>query len=235
MRLAERFWKTLVHALGIANLSPYGDEGIEQRPLLGSAPPAQQRGGPVFAPPGGDPYSPLQCQYPTMKGYRHCSTAADRSCWLVNDDGDRFDIHTDYEKRTPVGITRKYELNITDGSLTLDGLPFNKAKVFNEKYPGPWLQACWGDTLQITVNNRLRYNGTSIHWHGIRQYRTMHMDGVNGITQCPIKPGASFVYEFKATQYGSSWYHSHYSIQYADGLVGPLVSLPRLLIVRTSG
>lgn len=26
-------------------------------------------------------------------------------------------------------------------------------------------------------------------------------------------------------QYGSSWYHSHYSVQYADGAVGPLVSL----------
>ena len=50
----------------------------------------------------------------------------------------------------------------------------------------------------------------------------MHMDGVNGITQCPIAPGDYFVYKFKVTQYGSSWYHSHYSVQYADGAVGPL-------------
>lgn len=67
-------------------------------------------------------------------------------------------------------------------------------------------------------------NGTSIHWHGIRQKQTMDMDGVNGITQCPIAPGDSFTYTFKATQYGTSWYHSHYSVQYADGLQGPLVS-----------
>ncbi len=50
----------------------------------------------------------------------------------------------------------------------------------------------------------------------------MHMDGVNGITQCPIAPGDYFVYKFNVTQYGSSWYHSHYSVQYADGAVGPM-------------
>ncbi|KAF9763604.1 hypothetical protein IL306_003049, partial [Fusarium sp. DS 682] len=77
------------------------------------------------------------------------------------------------------------------------------AKLFNGQYPGPWLEACWGDTLNITVINSMKQNGTSIHWHGIRQNQTMDMDGVNGITQCPIAPGESFNY-------------------YADGLQGPL-------------
>ena len=48
------------------------------------------------------------------------------------------------------------------------------------------------------------------------------MDGVNGVTQCPIAPGDHFTYRFKATQYGTSWYHSHYSLQYPDGLLGPM-------------
>jgi FtsP/CotA-like multicopper oxidase with cupredoxin domain len=48
------------------------------------------------------------------------------------------------------------------------------------------------------------------------------MDGVNGVTQCPIAPGDSFTYTFRAVQYGTSWYHSHYSLQYADGLAGPI-------------
>ena len=48
------------------------------------------------------------------------------------------------------------------------------------------------------------------------------MDGVNGVTQCPIATNVSFTYKFKATQYGTSWYHSHYSLQYADGLLGPM-------------
>jgi FtsP/CotA-like multicopper oxidase with cupredoxin domain len=47
-------------------------------------------------------------------------------------------------------------------------------------------------------------------------------DGVNGVTQCPIAPGDTYTYEFHATQYGSSWYHSHYSLQYGDGAVGPI-------------
>lgn len=56
---------------------------------------------------------------------------------------------------------------------------------------------------------------------GIRQLKTTHMDGVNGVTQCPIAPGDYFVYNFTLQQYGSSWYHSHYSVQYADGQRDP--------------
>ena len=77
-------------------------------------------------------------------------------------------------------------------------------------------------TIHVTVINSMAYNGTSIHWHGIRQRGSMEMDGVNGVTQCPVAPGDSFVYRFNLTQYGTSWYHSHYSLQYADGLLGPL-------------
>lgn len=48
-------------------------------------------------------------------------------------------------------------------------------------------------------------NGTSIHWHGLRQLDSSHMDGVPGVSQCPIAPGASMTYEFRVTQYGSTW------------------------------
>ena len=43
------------------------------------------------------------------------------------------------------------------------------------------------------------------------------------VQQCPIAPGASFTYQFRADLYGTSWYHSHYSGQYAGGLFGPMV------------
>ena len=59
----------------------------------------------------------------------------------------------------------------------------------------------------------------------------MHMDGVNGLSQCPIAPGSTFVYNWTAMQYGSSWYHSHFSVQYADGVLGPLVSAIRLFLL----
>lgn len=75
---------------------------------------------------------------------------------------------------------------------------------------------------EITVKNKLLYNGTTVHWHGIRQLNSFESDGVNAITQCPIANGDHFVYRFKALQYGTSWYHSHYSLQYSDGLLGPL-------------
>ena len=40
---------------------------------------------------------------------------------------------------------------------------------------------------------------------------------------CPIAPGKTFTYTFQAELYGSTWYHSHYSTQYASGLTGPIV------------
>jgi len=107
-------------------------------------------------------------------------------------------------------------------NISADGVVNPYGKVFNKTYPGPWIQACWGDMLEITVKNDLPFNGTTIHWHGLRQLGTLEMDGVNGVTQCPIAPGESYTYRFRAMQYGTSWYHSHYSLQYGDGLLGPL-------------
>jgi FtsP/CotA-like multicopper oxidase with cupredoxin domain len=49
------------------------------------------------------------------------------------------------------------------------------------------------------------------------------MDGVPGVQQCPIPPGGVFTYTFTADLYGTSWYHSHYTAQYASGLFGPMV------------
>ena len=53
----------------------------------------------------------------------------------------------------------------------------------------------------------------------------MSMNLTNGCTvqQCPIAPGKSFTYSFKADLYGTSWYHSHYSSQYAGGLFGSMI------------
>jgi FtsP/CotA-like multicopper oxidase with cupredoxin domain len=66
-------------------------------------------------------------------------------------------------------------------------------------------------------------NATTIHWHGIRQIGTNDQDGVPGVTECGLAPGDSRVYEFKASSYGSSWYHSHFITQFADGVQGPMI------------
>jgi FtsP/CotA-like multicopper oxidase with cupredoxin domain len=46
---------------------------------------------------------------------------------------------------------------------------------------------------------------------------------VPGLTECPIPPGATRRYEFQGTQYGTTWYHSHLTTQYGDGIVGTIV------------
>lgn len=69
----------------------------------------------------------------------------------------------------------------------------------------------------------MQANGTGIHWHGIRQLGTNTQDGVDGITECPLAPGDTTTYTFQATQFGTSWYHSHLSAQYGDGIVGAIV------------
>ena len=86
-----------------------------------------------------------------------------------------------------------------------------------------FLTFSWGDKLVIHVTNNMISNATTVHWHGVRMLNNTGMDGVPGVSQCPISPGESYTYRFRATQYGTTWYHSHFSLQYAEGLWGPLV------------
>lgn len=59
----------------------------------------------------------------------------------------------------------------------------------NGQWPPPVLQATVGERMQITVNNKLGNETTSIHWHGITQRNSGVMDGPAAVTQCPIQPG----------------------------------------------
>ncbi|KXN84675.1 Laccase-4, partial [Leucoagaricus sp. SymC.cos] len=62
------------------------------------------------------------------------------------------------------------------------------------------------------------------HWHGIEQRHRNWADGVAFVTECPIVPGKDFQYKFPVpNQAGTFWYHSHYGLQYCDGLRGPLI------------
>ncbi|CAN1275689.1 IRX12 [Linum perenne] len=79
----------------------------------------------------------------------------------------------------------------------------------NGKFPGPTLYAREDDTVLVKVVNHVKYN-VSIHWHGIRQIRTGWADGPAFITQCPIQPGQSYVYNFTITgQRGTLLWHAH--------------------------
>jgi len=39
----------------------------------------------------------------------------------------------------------------------------------------------------------------------------------------PLAPGMSKTYTFKCTQFGTTWYHSHHSSQYGDGVFGGII------------
>lgn len=233
MHIANSFWTAVTYIANCLTLSPFHGNQYQQpipgryelRPDINDVKVIEDPGYPIFKPPGGRPRwegSDFVCEYPEMPEWTFCSTPSDRGCWLRHINGSRYDINTNYEINAPKGIDRYYEFDITDGTYNADGLIANDTKLVNDRYPGPWVQACWGDRIIVNVTNKLAFNGTSIHWHGIRQENTMHMDGVPGISQCPIAPGDYYVYNFSAIQYGSSWYHSHFSVQYADGLLGPI-------------
>ncbi|EGG07886.1 multi-copper oxidase laccase-like protein [Melampsora larici-populina 98AG31] len=118
--------------------------------------------------------------------------------------------------------TRNYVFEITEEIAAMDGFE-RRVLVINRQFPGPLIEANDGDTLDILVKNHIT-QPVAIHWHGIWQKGTPWMDGVSGVTQCPIPAGASFTYSFKIDdQFGTFWYHAHSQNLAADGLMGPLI------------
>lgn len=93
---------------------------------------------------------------------------------------------------------------------------------YNGKVSGPEIRVRQGDRLRVRLDNDLE-EPTTIHWHGIRIDNAM--DGVAGMTQQPVKPGESFLYDFVVPDAGTFWYHPHYRSweQVARGLSGPLI------------
>ncbi|KAH7007165.1 Cupredoxin [Ilyonectria destructans] len=147
------------------------------------------------------------------------NTATTRSEWCD------YSIDTDYNTEyVDTGVTREYWFELTDVTVAPDGVS-RSAMAVNGSIPGPTIFADWGDTVTIHVTNSLTtsLNGTSIHWHGIRQNFTNQNDGVVSITQCPLAVSESTTYTWKATQYGSSWYHSHFGLQAWQGIFGGII------------
>ncbi|XVF55472.1 hypothetical protein PTKIN_Ptkin06aG0038800 [Pterospermum kingtungense] len=80
----------------------------------------------------------------------------------------------------------------------------------NGRFPGPTIYVREGDRVLVNVTNHAQYN-MSIHWHGLKQFRNGWADGPANITQCPIKTGHSYTYDFNVTgQRGTLWWHAHF-------------------------
>ncbi|HSD87843.1 MAG TPA: multicopper oxidase family protein [Kofleriaceae bacterium] len=126
------------------------------------------------------------------------------------------------EQAAPTGVVRTFDITAAETELPLvDGKPL-KVWAYNGQVPGPTLRIKLGETLRVRFTNKLPQE-TTIHWHGVRLPNAM--DGVPYITQKPVQPGETFVYEFTPKDAGTFWFHPHVraSEQVERGLYGVLV------------
>lgn len=110
------------------------------------------------------------------------------------------------------------------GTTTLRGADAGATDIwgYDGAAPGPLLRVTRGAEVKVRLINELP-EPTSVHWHGVRIANPM--DGVPGLTQPPIAPGASFDYRFIAPDAGTYWYHPPHDFpgQLSRGLAGALV------------
>ena len=118
--------------------------------------------------------------------------------------------------------TKEFDLTAKIVDWQVDAETTVKAWTYNGQVPGPQLRANVGDKVKIVLKNDLP-ESTSMHLHGIRVPNSM--DGVDPLTQDVIKPGATFIYEFTATEPAIGMYHSHHNgqVQIPNGLAGSFI------------
>nr|AGO04563.1 laccase 8 [Lentinula edodes] len=127
------------------------------------------------------------------------------------------------------GATVPVTLDIINAVGAPDG--FSRTMVTaNGTYPGPLITANKGDTLVVTVNNKLTDDSmrmsTAMDFDGLFvDTANSFNEGSSFVTACPIAPNASYTYTIPLIndQTGTFWYHSQLSVQYVDGLRGALV------------
>jgi FtsP/CotA-like multicopper oxidase with cupredoxin domain len=125
---------------------------------------------------------------------------------------------------TRAGAIVERRLVAAPGRSPLVGAPHPETAVwaYDRTVPGPEIRISQGERLRVVVENRLPEE-TTVHWHGVRVPNAM--DGVPHLTQPPIAPGQSFVYEFEVPDAGTYWYHPHQRSfeQVGRGLYGALI------------
>ncbi len=125
------------------------------------------------------------------------------------------------------GDVKVFQITVTEGKWEIAPGNAVDAMMYNGMVPGPEIRITEGDKVRVVVHNQMSQS-TSIHYHGV--LLPNKMDGVPYITQPdPIKPGASFTYEFTAVNPGSHMYHSHHNAaeQVTKGLMGPFIIEPK--------
>jgi hypothetical protein len=106
-------------------------------------------------------------------------------------------------------------------------------QLINGSFPDLTIIVLWGDLLGMNLQmfQFHSYRSETDEWKKLcmsrTRYRTMapvcictafaKLDRCYGwctqYTQCPIAPGDSFTYGWRAAEYGTGWYHSHFFVQ----------------------
>lgn len=115
------------------------------------------------------------------------------------------------------------EINLRASETQVELKPGHMTTVmaYNDRIPGPLLQARVGDRVIVHFQNDLGQAST-IHWHGLRI--SSDMDG-SPMTQDPVPAGGSFTYDFVLPDAGTFWFHPHFqTIEQIDrGLYGAIL------------
>ncbi|TQF85225.1 multicopper oxidase family protein [Elioraea sp. Yellowstone] len=100
--------------------------------------------------------------------------------------------------------------------------PATDVWTYGDSVPGPEIRVRQASRLRVEFENQLPQE-TTIHWHGVRVPNAM--DGVPHLTQPPVPPGGTFLYEFDVPDAGTFWYHPHArsAEQVGRGLYGALI------------
>lgn len=139
------------------------------------------------------------------------------------------DILTDFDygevsKDRSGRVVREFELIVVDKDIEVAPGVFFPAWTYNGRVPGPTIRATEGDRVRIKLVNASGHKHT-IHMHGIHPAR---MDGVPGAGE--VESGEEFVYDFRASPFGTHLYHCH-SLPLAQhihrGLYGAMIIDPK--------
>ena len=149
----------------------------------------------------------------------HSNQINDQQPDIIQSNEERFQIN---QLDNNLETVREYNITADVHYKKLYENESTKMYLFNGQYPGETIRANVGDTVKINFTNNLPEE-SSVHWHGLQVENSM--DGVPGVTQEAVKPGESFLYEFKVETPGTYWYHPHQNTphQVEMGLYGALI------------
>jgi len=96
--------------------------------------------------------------------------------------------------------TVTYDFDVAWTYANPDGQQTRPVMGVNGQWPVPAIVATKGDQVIVNVKNSLGNESTSLHFHGLYQNGTTHMDGPVAVSQCGIPPGSSFTYNFTVSR-----------------------------------